>query len=687
VVLALVALFGLPTAAFAVGPTTVNFNASAPFTTMTVNAAGGEENVIAVAGSTTITIKDTGSGDVNMGTNAAAAGCVNATNTNQVNCPIGDITSITVNAGDLDDRVTFLTSAVATTANGEAGDDTLLGGNGADDLNGGPDDDTIRGGSGGDDIDGGANSVAPAANPGDWVDYSGASAVVVTLDAGVDDDGRDTSPAAGHQSEGDDVVNVENVEGGSQGDSITGDADANELVGGDGNDDLDGLAGNDLFSIEGGNDGNDDLSGGADTDTASYSLASAVVTVTVDGVANDGVAGELDNVGTDIEVVVGGSGGDNLSGGAGPQTLRGGSGNDTLNGDAGTDILVGNGGSDTVSYAGRGTPVTITLNGLADDGGAGENDNVNADIENALGGSGADNITGNGGVNRLTGGPGADQLHGAGGNDVLVGDSDGVGDTYDGGSGSDTVTYAAVAGPVNVIADGSASPFQGEVIESTVENLTGTPAGDTLTGNASRNVLNGQDGNDVLNGDLGNDVLNGGRGDDTLHGNEGSDSMNGGPGPDPDPVNLPNWTDADTIDGGIGIDSVSYSTREANLTLTVGLASGDGEAGEGDVIQADTEKVTGGRGDDTITGDASNETLTGGAGNDTIDGNGGKDSLNGNAGNDTIFGGGGQDIISGATGNDTLNTNDGLKDTVNCGDGNDITNNDGADALASNCFP
>ena len=47
----------------------------------------------------------------------------------------------------------------------------------------------------------------------------------------------------------------------------------------------------------------------------------------------------------------------------------------------------------------------------------------------------------------------------------------------------------------------------------------------------------------------------------------------------------------------------------------------------------------------------------------------------------------GQDTVSGATGNDTLNTNDGFKDFVNCGAGNDITNNDGVDSLAANCFP
>jgi hypothetical protein len=67
---------------------------------------------------------------------------------------------------------------------------------------------------------------------------------------------------------------------------------------------------------------------------------------------------------------------------------------------------------DQVLYDSRTAPVTITLDGVADDGEAGEGDNVGADIERATGGSGDDLIVGNAAENFLLGGPG---------NDVLVG--------------------------------------------------------------------------------------------------------------------------------------------------------------------------------------------------------------------------------------------------------------------------
>src|SRR5205823_1580807 len=72
---------------------------------------------------------------------------------------------------------------------------------------------------------------------------------------------------------------------------------------------------------------------------------------------DDGEAGEGDNVRTDVEIVLCGSGADRVSsesgravqfyGGAGDDTLIGGSGNDLLDGGAGRDSLIGQGGDDT----------------------------------------------------------------------------------------------------------------------------------------------------------------------------------------------------------------------------------------------------------------------------------------------------------------------------------------------------
>lgn len=62
------------------------------------------------------------------------------------------------------------------------------------------------------------------------------------------------------------------------------------------------------------------------------------------------------------------------------------------------------------------------------------------DIENAVGGAGADQITGNSLNNRLDGGTGADTLNGGNGDDILTG---GAGnDTMDGGAGTDQANFS-----------------------------------------------------------------------------------------------------------------------------------------------------------------------------------------------------------------------------------------------------
>ena len=140
----------------------------------------------------------------------------------------------------------------------------------------------------------------------------------------------------------------------------------------------------------------DVFNGGAGTDIADYSDRAPAVTVSIDGTANDGEPGERDNVKTDVENVTGGSGNDALLGGAPANVLSGGPGHDSLDGEAGNDvldggdgddILAGGAGTDIVTYAGRVAPVTATLDGLANDGEAGEDDTVRTDVETVVGGS------------------------------------------------------------------------------------------------------------------------------------------------------------------------------------------------------------------------------------------------------------------------------------------------------------
>ena len=132
------------------------------------------------------------------------------------------------------------------------------------------------------------------------------------------------------------------VDGGTGNDTLVGGSATDLLEGSDGADVLTGRAGGDIHS------------GGAGTDTADYSARSAPVTVTLNTVsawwwlADDGQAGELDHVLTDVENVSGGSGNDTLRGSDGANTLVGNDGNDTLKGGASNDYLRGSGGDDTL---------------------------------------------------------------------------------------------------------------------------------------------------------------------------------------------------------------------------------------------------------------------------------------------------------------------------------------------------
>ena len=69
--------------------------------------------------------------------------------------------------------------------------------------------------------------------------------------------------------------------------------------------------------------------------------------VSLDGIANDGAAGEGDNVATTVEQVLGGSGGDTLTGNGAANTLDGRGGGDTIRGGAGNDTLIGGTGADS----------------------------------------------------------------------------------------------------------------------------------------------------------------------------------------------------------------------------------------------------------------------------------------------------------------------------------------------------
>jgi Ca2+-binding RTX toxin-like protein len=115
------------------------------------------------------------------------------------------------------------------------------------------------------------------------------------------------------------------VFGGPGADFVAGTSEADLLVGGPGDDVLDGRGG---------------------SDWASWAERRAPVRVDLDGVADDGAVGERDDLRA-IENVRGGRGDDVLVGDAGDNVLAGGPGNDLLRGGAGADTLAGEGGRDS----------------------------------------------------------------------------------------------------------------------------------------------------------------------------------------------------------------------------------------------------------------------------------------------------------------------------------------------------
>jgi Ca2+-binding RTX toxin-like protein len=94
---------------------------------------------------------------------------------------------------------------------------------------------------------------------------------------------------------------------------------------------------------------------------------------------------------------------------------------------------------------------------------------------------------------------------------------------------------------------------------------------------------------------------------------------------------------ADTINGGGGLDTVLYTDKTTSVMVALNGATAATVTVNG--VAEDTltniENVTGGSGNDTLTGDAQANVLIGGAGDDTLTGAGGVDVLDGGDGADT----------------------------------------------------
>src|SRR5262245_11952366 len=121
------------------------------------------------------------------------------------------------------------------------------------------------------------------------------------------------------------------------------------------------------------------------------------------------------------DLLDGGPGNDKLQGHWGRDRLLGGPGDDLLHGGGNADVLSGGPGVDTADYSTRTAAVRVSIGRGANDGIRREHDNVRGDVENVLGGSGADALVGNAKANRLDGRGGNDRLTGGSGSDALFG--------------------------------------------------------------------------------------------------------------------------------------------------------------------------------------------------------------------------------------------------------------------------
>lgn len=357
-------------------------------------------------------------------------------------------------------RETFYGDAGRDTLRGGGGNDLMYGDAGADRLVGGADGDGLYPGLGNDLIIGGGGGDyfgtesgpdgadefrgGPGIDTVSFFDRTGA--VRVDLDARADD---------GLSGERDNIrPDVEEIYGGSGADRLIGNGAANLLYGDAGADRIEGLG------------GDDELIGGSTSENHADVLLG-------------GSGDDLLEAGGGADVLSGGADADEMVDGPGSDAVNGGPGNDLFAQDSGPnggDVMSGGAGFDHVSYATRAAAVNVSVNNIANDGGAGEADNVRDDVEIVEGTPFGDTLTGNGLANILAGGGGADILFGFDGIDRLLGDA-GI-DNLNGGDGLDDLNGGPDNDTINAV-DGGRDLVDG-----------GTGAGDNCNTEAFDQVSN-----------------------------------------------------------------------------------------------------------------------------------------------------------------------------------------------------
>lgn len=264
----------------------------------------------------------------------AGPGCESISAT-KVDCQLAGVTSASFMLGDGADQFTLSTLMLPVVVNGGPGDDTL--GPAAATpavLSGDAGNDTINGGDGNDQLSGGDGNDTIQGQPGDDRIEGGAGNDNILGDV----------PVAGSA-----VPGADTISGGAGNDRISGQGGNDAIDGGTGNDSVD-----EEYSGPNSGGGADTISGGAGRDQVLYHFRTSRLRVSLDGRPNDGEAREGDNVRPDVENVVGAGGAPNvLSGSSRANELRGGKSADRISGGGGGDRLFGFGGRDSL-YGGAG---------------------------------------------------------------------------------------------------------------------------------------------------------------------------------------------------------------------------------------------------------------------------------------------------------------------------------------------
>ncbi|MGA7964815.1 MAG: cadherin domain-containing protein, partial [Gammaproteobacteria bacterium] len=469
--------------------------------------------------------------------------------------------------------------------------------------------------------------------------------------------------------------------------------------------------------------GGDDVITGNGNTRISYLNASSGVTVDLAAGTADGDASVGHDTFIDVSRARGSNFDDTISGDGNNNVLEGRNGNDVLDGRGGNDTLTGGGNADTFVYATGGGADTIT------DFNQGESDQIDLSGVNGVtdfagvlalaSQSGADTVIDFGGGDTLTltgvtlanltandfvfqAGPPTVTLTVAAGNGYdmhgLYGDL-GYADGHATGATHDTTYYDMInAGTGHTIHltgsgltyDGSDSLTGGTINGIEIQGAANSPTYVTMTGFAidaasyisAAAALSGSS-NPVPFSSLFNQYAY------DAHGSAGNDIM-------------PSFANADTFDGGAGLNTVDYLHYGSGITVDLAVPSQNTGNAAGDSY-VNITGVIGTNYDDVLIGDANANALEGGQGADSLTGGGGPldfasyqhasaavianladpsgntgdaagdtysginsllgsnydDTLTGDAGDNYLRGRGGADALDGGAGTDTADYNNG----------------------------